>query len=143
MWGVLGAGFGALIKTAAIFAGIVMIILGLVAVYEGRQLQMWLYFGGAAVVIGMGLGAWKLLSECYQYDRRRLKSDAQGSSQLITEERISAFLVFPGLVGVVFWMAVGAVLALGLMPFFPAELTEWVDRGREWAVTKLVEYEAR
>ena len=143
MWGIFGAGFGSLIKTAAIFAGIVMIVLGFVAAYEERQLQMWLYFGGAAVVIGMGLGAWKLLSECYQYDRRRLKGDAQVSSQLITEERIWTFLDFPGLVGVVFWMAVGAVLTLGLLPFFPAELTEWVDRGREWVVTKQAEYAAR
>ena len=143
MWGILGAGFGTLIKTVAIFAGIVMIILGFVAAYEERQLQMWLYFVGAAVVIGMGLGAWKLLSECYQYDRKRLKSDAQDSSQVITEERIWAFLDFPGLVGVVFWMAVGAVLALVLLPFFPVELTEWVNQGREWGVTKLAEYAAR
>ena len=64
MWGIFGAGFGALIKTAAM---IVMIMLGFVAAYEERQLQMWLYFGGAAVVIGMGLVS---LSPWTDYGRR-------------------------------------------------------------------------
>ena len=130
MWGI----FGALFKVVAIGFGSLLILAGIFG--EGDNALVTLGFIGAGVVvIGMGLGAWKMFSDVGQMQSARRPSFNPGH-----DRGTQIGLPRLPLVGVVFWMALGAVLTLVLLPFFPPELTEWVEQGRAWVVAKQAAY---
>ena len=129
MRGIFGAGFGALLKTAALCAGGALLLAAFFAAIFGDEASFWMLSGLGVLIIGMGIGAWKLLS-----DVGTMQSAGASSTRVSRGYRRPMRLprVPGGILGMGLWMAVGAALALSLQQYFPPEMVEWVGKGEEF-----------
>ena len=59
MWGISGPGFGLLFKAVAMGIAAILVIFA----FSSEGLAFWAYIAGSIVVLGMGFGAWGMLSD--------------------------------------------------------------------------------
>jgi len=138
---IFGSGLGAMVRVSSFIGGLLIIAWAFWDI-SGWAKQIPLFLTGL-FVIGLGQGLAYQLANSAGLKRpsgspRRTKSKRSSKNTVFSIPGMRRNygqnrLVMHGLLWVIFWMAIGAVISLSLYPMFPEILSNWVHTWQGWA----------
>ena len=128
---ILGSGLGTIVRVGSLIGGALIILWGL---WETPSFAKGIpFFLGGLFVIGAGQA---LAHQLRHQQPSSVSGNSLNSIFSIPWKRRNYGqnqFVMHGVLWVIFWMAVGAVIALTLYPMFPETTKEWVQTWQSWA----------
>ena len=128
---ILGSGLGTIIRVGSLIGGALIILWGL---WETSSFAKGIPFFLVGLFV---IGAGQAFAHQLRYQQpSTISGNSLNSIFSIPWKRRNYGqnqLVMHGVLWVIFWMAVGAVIALALYPMFPETTKEWVQAWQSWA----------